>query len=101
MPIDTFVDIHPERLRTPAEVDQVISSLKRYERETKQKGCVVLKQNRQLGGSYRIVSEKEAIEGINHPRTCEWYVKSYPRSYFEELRKKLNDGQRNNTPYTH
>lgn len=90
MAIDTFVDIHPKRIRTLAEVDDALSKIREYEKQMNCRGGIVLKQNRQLGGSYRIVSEEEAINGINNPGTCEWYVKFYARSYFEELRERLN-----------
>jgi hypothetical protein len=90
MTIDTIISINPKRIRTQEEVDSILSKIKDYERAKNCKGGVVLKQNRQFGASYRVVSEEEAVNGINHPRTCEWYVKFYPRCYFEGLRKKFN-----------
>jgi len=90
MTIDTFIDIHPKRIVTVAEVDNTLSKIGNYEREMKCEAGVVLVQNRQLGGSYEIVSKEEAIDGINNPRTCEWYVKFYPHSYFKKLRDILN-----------
>ena len=94
MGIDTIVDMHPERLETVNEVEEILSKIKSYEEKMDCKAGIVLKQNRQLGGSYRIVSEKEANKGINNPGICEWYIKFYSRSYFEELKEKLNGDKR-------
>ena len=89
MGIDVLIDIHPERIKTIKELDDILLKINKYEKEMKCKAGVVLKQNRQLGGSYRIVSEEEAKEGINNSGKCEWYVKFYSKAYFEELRSKL------------
>ena len=93
MTIDTTVDIHPRRIRTLEEVDSTLAKINNYERKKKCEAGVVIIQNRQLGGNYEVVSKEEAIKGIKNPRTCEWYVDFYPRSYFEDLRKKLNGGR--------
>jgi hypothetical protein len=85
----TQVSIDPEEISSLAEVDEVLANIRAYEAQCGCRGGVVLKQNRQLGGSYRIVSEGEARQGIEHPRTCEWFVEFYPRQFFEELRARL------------
>ena len=92
MGLDTIVGVHPERIRSIDEVDEILSKIDRYERETHCEAVVVLKQNKHLGGSCIIVSKEEAIDGITRDRTSEWYVKPfYPRSYFERLRERLSD----------
>lgn len=91
MVINTIVDTHPARIRTLKEVDDILSMLEHYEAIYDCKAGVVLKQNRQLGGSYRIVSKDEAERGINNPNTCEWYVRFFSHSYFEELKRKLSE----------
>lgn len=90
MELDTIVDVHPERIDAVEEVDEILHKLFDYEKKTGHKGVVVLKQNMQLGGSYRVVSEEDANHGIRTRGTCEWYIKFYPHSYFEELKKRLN-----------
>jgi hypothetical protein len=89
MGINTIVSTDPERISSLAEVDEVLAKITEYERRHGCRGGVVLKQNRQLGGSYRVVSEEEAHQGIKHPRTCEWYVEFYPRTFFEYQRARL------------
>ncbi len=87
MGIDTIVNIHPKRIRKITEVDEVLSKIDQYEKQLGCRAGVVLKQNMQLGGSYRVISEEEATRGPYS--TCERYVGFFPRSYFEELRKTL------------
>ena len=89
-----FINIDPEEIRTIKELDSIVSKIVEEEERRKCEVGVVLRQNRQLGGSYPIVSIKEANEGLNKPRKCEWYVKFYPRSYFEDLKKELNNKQK-------
>lgn len=98
MPVDTIVK-DPERMSLD-EIDDTIHRIRTYERERDCQAGVVLIQRRQFGGLYEIVSGAEADQlmsrpVLNEPRTCEWGIKFYLPSYFEELRKKLNgDGQK-------
>lgn len=94
MNVEYIIDIHPERVKSIIEVDSILFKINEYEQATKRKGGVVLKQNRQLGGSYRIVSEEEAKRGLENPGKCEWYVEFYPRSYFEELRHQFSGNKK-------
>jgi len=89
MALDIIIDIDPEDIRTIEELEQVISKIEIYMKKTKTEAGVVLKQNLQLGASYRIVSKIKAYEGMKKERIGEWYVKYWPHSYFESLREKL------------
>lgn len=89
MELDVYVGVHPERIRTIAELEDILLKIQKYEEKTGLEAGVVLRQNRHLGGSCRVVSKEKAIEGMNKPRIYEWYVKYWSRSYFEDLREKL------------
>ncbi len=86
-----LICVNPKRIRTLTQLENVLDALDAYEKKRTCEAVVVLKQNIQLGGSYKIVSKEEAIKGIDNPRKCEWYIKFYPRSYFEDLREKFNE----------
>lgn len=100
MPVDTIVG-DPEMIRTLDEVDRDLSRIRAYERERNCQAGVLLIQRRQFRGLYEIVSKEKAKELISRPvfddgkgnRTCEWGIKFYPRSFYEELREKLNGKQ--------
>ena len=89
MKIDNFVDIHPKRIRTAAELDEIMSKIETYEQKLKCEAGVVIVQNMQLGATYEIVSEGEALSGIANPGKSEQYAKFYPYSYFLSLREKF------------
>ncbi|MBS3171830.1 hypothetical protein J4449_04430 [Candidatus Woesearchaeota archaeon] len=89
MSIDAFVSIHPGRIRNSKEVNEILSRIKRFEKKRKCEAGVVIIQNRQLGGIYEIVSKEEAEKGIKNPRNIDRYVGFYQRSYFEELKERL------------
>jgi len=99
MAIDTLAK-NPMGIRTLEELDELLLRISSYERERDCSAGVLLIQRRQFGGIYRIKSVQEAQEWLSRPvyddgkgnHTCEWGVKFYPRSYFEELRKKFNGG---------
>ena len=88
---------NPERLRRPEEVDDVLYRISIYERERTCEAGVLLIQRMGFSGLYEIVSKRGADEWMSRPvyddgkgnRTCEWGIKFYPRSYFEELREKM------------
>lgn len=84
MALDVIINIHPEMIRTREEVVSILDKINDYEKEKHCEAGVVLKQNRQLGWSYRIVCKEEAERGIKNPGKCEWYVEFYSRSHFEE-----------------
>ena len=94
MPVDIIVK-NPERIRKLGEVEDILSRILTYEQETGNCAGVLKMQNRQIGAIHYIISQREAEKEINkpvlnEPRTCEWGVKFYPHSYFEELRERLN-----------
>ena len=80
---------NPERIRDLNEVDDVLSRIITYEEETNCPSGVLLIQNRQFGGLYRIKSKDEAKEYIDYPGKVEWGIKFYSHDYFEALREKL------------
>ncbi len=93
MPIDTIVG-SPEDISSWEGLEDVLSRIITYEKERSCKAGVLLIQRRQFGDAYRIKSEEEAKEWmsrpvLNNPRTCEWGLEFWPRSYFEELKGKL------------
>ena|GEM_PF-5264383 len=86
----------PKRM-TLSEVEQTLSDIIAYEQETGESWGVLKMQNRQLGAIHYITSREEAEREIsapvsNSPRTCEWGIKFYSRSYFEQ-RKSRPDSQ--------
>ena len=87
--VDTVVSVHPKRIRHISEIDEILLKIDVYEKKVGVPAGVIVTQNRQLGGSCRIESESEAFEKKANPGVCEWGVTYYPRSYFEELKKKL------------
>lgn len=89
MAIDLSISIHPRRIRSISEVEEVLLKIKSAEEIGMCKAGVVLMQNRQLGGSYHLVPCRKAEEGINNPRKCEWFVCFYPSIYFKEMKKML------------
>lgn len=89
MVIDTIIGPYPMILNSQEEIDSIISKLRKVEKEKSCESVVVLKQNKQLGGSYEIVSKEEAIDGIKNPRRCEWYIEFYQVSFFEELKRRF------------
>ena len=87
--VDTTASIHPERMRSVPEVDDVLSKIRVYEQRVSAPAGVIVIQNRQLGASYRIEGRHKALDLIDNPRVCEWGLQYYPRSYFEDLRHSL------------
>ncbi len=97
MGLDIIVDTYPEQIihlgqeEAINKVDEILSKIDRYGKEMDCEAGVIRVQNKHLGGSCRVVCEKEAINGIDSPRTSEWYVEPfYPRFYFAELRERLS-----------
>ncbi len=89
---DTIVK-DPERIRNLDELEGILSRIIAFEGERKCNAGVLLIQRRLFGGFYMIFSKEKADQYISRPvsdRTPEWGIKFYPRSYFEELREKLN-----------
>lgn len=89
--VDTTVGIHPKRIRSISEVEGILSKIVNYEQRVGSNAGVLVMQNKQLGGSYRIESESKAHKIIDQPTKCEWGVTYYSRSYFEELKRSLRD----------
>lgn len=89
MEVDNFIDIHPRRIMTRIELEEILLKIEKYERILKCNAGVAIVQNMQLGGSYEIVSEKEADDKLAKPGKSERYERFYSRSYFEGLRSKL------------
>ena len=87
--VDDSISIHPERIYTRKELEVIIAKIDEFEKTLGCKGGVVLRQNLNLGGSYVIRTEQQALEGIAHREGSEFYVKYYPKEYFEELRQTL------------
>jgi hypothetical protein len=90
MALDVIIDVHPERIYNRTEAEDALLKIRAFESSLNCKAGVVIKQNKQLGGSYRIVSEKEATKGIENPGKYEWYIKFYPKSFFEEKLKEYS-----------
>ncbi len=88
MALDVIIDIHPERILNKAELVDIILKIQAFEGLLNCSAGVVVKQNRQLGSSYRVVSDKDAENGIKNPGKSEWYLQFFPRSYFEQLRER-------------
>lgn len=81
------LDIDPDYITSVSEIDRAISKIDKYEKEFGKKAVIALKQNRQLGGSYKVVSEERARTG--KASNCEFYPAFWNRQYFEELKEKL------------
>lgn len=92
MSLDIIVDVDPDYMDL-ADVKKTLKKIEKFEKKVKDKAGVILKQNRQFGGSYRIASEKEASELMKRPvignKPIEIIAYFYPHSYFEELKEKL------------
>lgn len=94
MAVDTFVT-NPEDIEALSEVEDFLTRLDIFERERQCESGILLIQRRQFPSLYKIVSTARAEELLTRPvhdspRTPEWGVKFYPRSYFEDLKKKLS-----------
>jgi hypothetical protein len=96
MGLDIIVGIDPRGVRTLHQVDEILRKITAYETKRKCRAGVVMKQNRQFGASYHVVSEEESR--IEHPTPCEFYVQFWPRSYFEELGERLAGQQVGTNP---
>lgn len=79
----------PERIRTIHEVDEILSTIEQYEKETGKPAGVLKMQNRQLGAMYYVASREEANKEIAAPKICEWGIKFYPYSFFKDLKQKM------------
>src|SRR3989344_3493433 len=93
MAVQTIVG-NPERIEDIIELNDTLSRIITYEQERRCHAGVLLTQNLQFGGHYRIESEEEAYAWLTKPvlnseHTCEWGVKFYPKAYFEGLKKKF------------
>ena len=93
MPTETIVK-DPKRM-TLSEINQTLTDIIAYEQETGESWVVLKMQNRQLGAIHHVTSQKEAEKEINapvssNPRTCEWGIKFYSRSDFEQLKEKYS-----------
>lgn len=89
--VDTTVGIHPKRIRSISEVEGILSKIVNYEQRVGSNAGVLVMQNKQLGGSYRIESKSKAYEIMAQPTKCEFGIKYYSRSYFEKLKISLSD----------
>jgi len=89
--LDVIVQTHPKRIKTLPEVDDILSKVKAYEQQLACNAGVLLIQNRSLGSSYRVMSVTEAEEALKKQRSCEWGIRFYPLSFFEEVRRKLSE----------
>jgi len=82
----------PARMTT-SEVEQTLADIIAYEAKTGESWGVLKSQSRQLGAIHYLTSQKDAKKDINmpvssNPRTCEWGIKFYSRSYFENRIKE-------------
>lgn len=84
---------NPERIRTISEVDEILSTIEQYEKETGKTAGVLKMQNRQLGAIYYVTSREEANKEISAPKICEWGIKFYPYSFFKALKHKMISGE--------
>ena len=92
--IDIFIGIHPKRIKTLQDAEDILRRIKAYESAFKCKAGVLYTQNRSLGGILAITSNEEAREELtkpirSEPRTHEWGLEFYTRTYFEALREQL------------
>lgn len=83
---------NPARM-TLSELEQTLADIIAYEAETGEPWGVLKSQSRQLGAIHHLSSQKDAKNEIcapvlSTPRTCEWGIKFYFRSYFEN---RLNE----------
>lgn len=89
MGLDTGISINPLKIRNIDELKDILVRISTYEERFGCKAGVVKKQTPILGGSYNIMSEERALDGIRN-KTCkpDIYLKFFPCSYFEQLREK-------------
>lgn len=92
MPVDVIVR-SPRSIGNLEELDEVVSRIHAYEKESGTNAGVIHIQRRLFGSLYLIVSEEEAKRWLKTPvkqTTCEWGIKYYSRSFFDELRVRLS-----------
>ena len=77
----------PRRIKSLDEVEEVLKQIDSY--ANGKPAGVVLRQNMQLGGCYLVRTEEEYKNYLPSNGRREFYCKYWPRSYFEELRKKF------------
>lgn len=82
------VDLNPNNIKTLDHIESILNELDYYEKRTGQEAAVGEYVNIHLGGTYVINSRKD-IELRNSGRV-QWYNSCYPRSYFEDLKKKYS-----------
>ena len=87
--MDITIDIHPERIRTLEELENILAKIKYVEQITSSNSGVALKQNNQFGASYMIVTERFAQSKMQSPSNGEMYVQFWSRPYFENLKNRL------------
>jgi len=94
MTVDIIVQ-DPKRIDSLEKAIDILSKILAYEEETGNPAGVLSIQNPQTGLVCLITSQEEAEREtskpvLSNPRTPEWGVRFYPRSYFEELRERFS-----------
>ncbi len=94
MSIDTIVG-NPRSIRTYEEAEDFLRKIKAYESKTGSSAGVLEIQRRLFGPCFRLKTNKEAQGWLSaevDDRTVEWGEEFYPRSYFEDLQRRLKKG---------
>lgn len=89
--IDTTVSTNPEKMINPSDLECTIKNIIQFQREFKCRAGVGELQNLSFGSCYLITSARRVYGDIkNSGRKSEFYIKFYPRSYFEEKLRGLS-----------
>ncbi len=91
MSVDVRISTDPEKMINPSDLERTIKNIIQFQREFKCKAGVGELQNLSFGSCYLITSARRAYGDIKNPgRKSEFYIKFYPRFYFEEKLRELS-----------
>src|SRR3989344_9433873 len=96
MAVDNIVQ-DPESIDTFEEAEAMLNKILVFKKDSHNaKAGVLMVQRRQFRGLYIIGSDANSRKSLERPikqSTCEWGLKFYFQTYFEEMKKMLNEGK--------
>lgn len=85
------IHMNPLTIKGTADLEILIRNISLFEKQFKCTAGVGKLQNLSFGSCYLIASEREAKRDIKNPgRKSEFFIKFYPKSYFEEKLKEYD-----------
>lgn len=91
MGVDLSIDMNPLTIKGSTNLEALIRNISLFEEQFKCTAGVGKLQNLSFGSCYLITSEREAKRDIKKPgRKNEFFIKFYPKSYFEEKLKEYS-----------